>query len=56
MIDSKEKNPFDELVDVKCITCSRPMKVIESFASKPECNNCYITKLEFLELEKKDED
>lgn len=54
MIKCNKYNEFNELIEVECATCTKDMKVPNILGLIPECQNCYITRLESLEKEKND--
>lgn len=45
---------FENLVEKECDTCTKVCKVSPGHTGEVECQNCYITKLEYLQKEKED--
>jgi len=50
------EDPFKDLVPTECDSCTRYMLVGSEWNFKPECQNCYITKLELLKKEEDEQD
>lgn len=48
------KNEFGDFDKTMCHTCENTVYTPKNSGLKPECQNCYITKLELLEKEKID--
>lgn len=45
---------LSSMKEVECETCQKSMLVKELDDYKYECQNCYITRLEYIKLEEKD--